>query len=447
MTFKGLGGGAVVVYDRDGRLIGGLITVGGVTYVRKGGRMAPLEDVIQAESSFWWRPAGNDKFEAEESWRKWFAKNGSPLNPNGNPNATVVRGTDLDEYLNQLSCQGPTFAGQMGTFNGDSYLRAGREAAALVREMLADLAVEALKQYAIGKALQFVGFLTVGGWTILRGKGGRVIGVLNPAGERATAAEIKALAEEFARRRSGGNFHPPPAALPKVQPNPKYQDHLPPAKNVPPGACPPSKSGWASPPRASSDRELAVTGGRDEAPGIGGTNRGRLENSAEPPTNGGPRVPKPGDPDFVGPIAPRTMPAAGQRGIWDIASDLERGAAAEARLGGRTGLHFDFPVIDRFENGVATSVKTMDLGRSSYQNVQQITSTGQRYIDAASGFAVSGPVRRAGVIIRPSQVTQRALDLVVPPWATLAQRQALQGLVEYGARQNPPVVVRIVEMQ
>ncbi len=50
----------------------------------------------------------------------------------------------------------------------------------------------------------------------------------------------------------------------------------------------------------------ALTGGRDEAPGIGGTNRGRLENSAEPPTNGGPRVPKPGDPDYVGPIAPTT---------------------------------------------------------------------------------------------------------------------------------------------
>jgi filamentous hemagglutinin len=141
------------------------------------------------------------------------------------------------------------------------------------------------------------------------------------------------------------------------------------------------------------------------------------------------------------------MPAAGQRGIWDIASDLERGAAAEARLGGRTGLHLDFPVIDRFENGVATSVKTMNLGLPSHHNTQQIISTGQRYIDAVSRFAVSGSVRRAGVIIRPSQVTQRALDLVVPPWATPAQRQALQQLVEYGSRQNPPVIVRIVEMQ
>jgi hypothetical protein len=149
----------------------------------------------------------------------------------------------------------------------------------------------------------------------------------------------------------------------------------------------------------------------------------------------------------VFPNAPRTMPPAGQRGIWDIASDLDRGAAAEARLGGRTGLPFEYPTIDRFENGVATSVKTIDLARPSYQNVQQITSTGQRYIDQASSFAVRRPVTREGITIRPSDVTQRAVDLVVPPWSTPAQRQALQGLVEYGARQNPPVVVRIVELQ
>jgi hypothetical protein len=145
----------------------------------------------------------------------------------------------------------------------------------------------------------------------------------------------------------------------------------------------------------------------------------------------------------VGPNA-RTIPAAGQRGIWDIASDLERGAAAEARLGGRTGLHFDFPTIDRFENGVATSVKTMNLGLPSYQNTQQIISTGERYIDQVAAFRGG---QRVGVVIENSQITQRALDLVVPPWTTSAQREALQRLGEYGSRQNPHVLVRILELQ
>ena len=39
--------------------------------------------------------------------------------------------------------------------------------------------------------------------------------------------------------------------------------------------------------------------------------------------------------ETLGSSPPRTMPPAGQRGIWDIASDLERGAAAEA--GGERG--------------------------------------------------------------------------------------------------------------
>jgi hypothetical protein len=86
----------------------------------------------------------------------------------------------------------------------------------------------------------------------------------------------------------------------------------------------------------------------------------------------------------------------------------------------------------------------MDLARPSYQSAQQIASQGQRYIDAVSGFRGAN---YAGVRITNARITGRGLDLVVPPGATQAQRQALQQLVEYGARQNPPVVVRIVEMQ
>jgi len=53
---------------------------------------------------------------------------------------------------------------------------------------------------------------------------------------------------------------------------------------------------------------------------------------------------------------------------------------------------------------------------------------------------------RCGREITSSQISRRVLELVVPPWATPAQRQALQQFVEYGRIQNPPVTVKIVEM-
>jgi len=66
-------------------------------------------------------------------------------------------------------------------------------------------------------------------------------------------------------------------------------------------------------------------------------------------------------------------------------------------------------------------------------------------VDELAGFAVERPVKYARRTIDPADVKKRVLDLVVPPWSTEAQREALQQVVKYGAQKH--VQVKIVEMQ
>ena len=114
-----------------------------------------------------------------------------------------------------------------------------------------------------------------------------------------------------------------------------------------------------------------------------------------------------------------------------------RGEAIEVALG--KNLPGNYPVIDKFENGVATSIKSMDLSSKTYSNPGEIGRIGQGYIDKVADFQGA---RWDRVNIAPGDITGRALDLAVPPGATEAQQSALQGLMEYG--ENAGVKVRII---
>ncbi len=130
------------------------------------------------------------------------------------------------------------------------------------------------------------------------------------------------------------------------------------------------------------------------------------------------------------------LAAAARHGAWDL-HPFQRGRVIEQQLG--QNLPRNFPTIDRFQNGVATSVKSMDLVAPTYANAGNITSTGRGYIDSVAGFQGRN---WAGVNIRPGDITARGLDLAVPAGATQTQQQALQGLITYGTQNG--VTVRIV---
>ncbi len=135
-----------------------------------------------------------------------------------------------------------------------------------------------------------------------------------------------------------------------------------------------------------------------------------------------------------------TSTAARQRapsGVWSK-PPVKRGVAIEQALGANPGK--TFPVIDRFEHGVVTSIKSLDLGAKSYKNTRQLTSTVKRYIDKVAKFTGGS---RAGVLVEKEQIVTRALDLVIPYVGTPAQRAALEKLVVYGQASSLPNKVKV----
>lgn len=87
-----------------------------------------------------------------------------------------------------------------------------------------------------------------------------------------------------------------------------------------------------------------------------------------------------------------------------------------------------------FHEGMATSVKSIDLSAASYQKPERVLSTVKGYIDSLQEFT-GGSLQ--GRVIRPSDITGRQLDLIVPPTSpTPAQRLALEEAKRYAAEKN-----------
>jgi filamentous hemagglutinin len=116
-----------------------------------------------------------------------------------------------------------------------------------------------------------------------------------------------------------------------------------------------------------------------------------------------------------------------------------RWTAVEQRLG--KNLPGNFRTIDKFEDGLATSIKSLDLGAKSYANPSSLTRVVQGYIDKMAAYRGA---KWSDIKIQPAEIKGRALDLAIPPDGSEAQRASLQTLIEYGKEHG--VIVNIVEM-
>ena len=128
---------------------------------------------------------------------------------------------------------------------------------------------------------------------------------------------------------------------------------------------------------------------------------------------------------------------AAAESVWGLGNSA-RGFAVEEQLGGN--LVKNFPTIDKFVDGAATSIKSMDLGAPTYQNAARITSKLEGYIDKVAGF--NGNITWGGDTV--GAVTSRALELGIPPGATSAQMNAIQQAIQYGASRGVNVIVHII---
>ncbi len=116
----------------------------------------------------------------------------------------------------------------------------------------------------------------------------------------------------------------------------------------------------------------------------------------------------------------------------------DRGWYFDVRLG-RT-LHKNFPVIDKIPNGIATSIKSIDLRTASYQNVTTLTKRLSEYAGEVSEFAGD---QLGEDIVRLSEIKGRALSLAVPKGSMTETQKAVIEEVRRWARtlKNPVDII------
>jgi RHS repeat-associated protein len=126
---------------------------------------------------------------------------------------------------------------------------------------------------------------------------------------------------------------------------------------------------------------------------------------------------------------------------WKM-DNLTRGKIIESAIGRSPQRVQNFPTIDRFENGIATSIKSIDLTAKSYQSVETLTRTVQGYINALANWQGA---RWGGVTIQANQIAGRELILAIPPNASQAQLQSLQQLQQWALDQGVTLTLTTVK--
>jgi hypothetical protein len=127
------------------------------------------------------------------------------------------------------------------------------------------------------------------------------------------------------------------------------------------------------------------------------------------------------------------------RGVWDLGPG-QRGVSIEKRLG--QNLPQNYPVLDKFKDGVATSIKSLDLAAESYQDAKTLEQVGRDYVNKIADFKGR---KWAGAEVKSKDIQSRVLEIAVPPGATAAQRKALQEIIDHGIENN--VLVKIIELK
>ena len=94
--------------------------------------------------------------------------------------------------------------------------------------------------------------------------------------------------------------------------------------------------------------------------------------------------------------------------IWEMGWGA-RGVAAERMRG--TSLPSNYPGIDRYMNGVATSIKSIDLNAPSYQEPWKLEGRINYLVNRLAGFKEAD---WSDIRIKPEDIRGRNLDLVVP---------------------------------
>ena len=135
----------------------------------------------------------------------------------------------------------------------------------------------------------------------------------------------------------------------------------------------------------------------------------------------------------------RRLATSTSSSVWKL-HPFERGWAIEKQLGGWGN---NFPVIDKFEKGIATSIKSLDLNAKSYQNSNRVFNTLKRYIDDLVGF--DGATWRT-INVRGSKIVGKQLDLALPSGSgSAAQWEQIQQAMKYALQNNINMTINFIK--
>lgn len=127
--------------------------------------------------------------------------------------------------------------------------------------------------------------------------------------------------------------------------------------------------------------------------------------------------------------APRSVAAS----VWSVGAG-PRGRIVEQAFG--ANLHPNFPIIDKFTGGVATSIKSININARTYQNTTILARQLRGYVDRVAGFATHKGVTYGLRTINPAEVTGRAVHVAIPSSGTAAQQSVINEVIEYAASQG-----------
>lgn len=119
----------------------------------------------------------------------------------------------------------------------------------------------------------------------------------------------------------------------------------------------------------------------------------------------------------------------------------ERGKYLEKLLGGTLGP--TFPTIDKITEGIATSIKSMDLNAATYQNPRSLIAKLGGYINDLEEF---DGVDRGDDLVWDSAIRGRVLSLAIPKGSmTAEQRIVIESVRDWARTLKNPVDIIITE--
>jgi len=116
--------------------------------------------------------------------------------------------------------------------------------------------------------------------------------------------------------------------------------------------------------------------------------------------------------------------------IWDK-DNFERGIALRKKYGGN--LPHNYPVISRFENREAASIKSIDTTSPYYQNIKTLEKTVKGYIDDLASFEGA---KWGDTVITPQDIHSRRLIIVLPENGSADCLAAIESLRAYAQSQG-----------